>query len=347
MWHTTYISIAALLLVAAGLYAVRAAQRVRHVPHPRGLPGRGLPLLDAAFLAGGPGRVVDTVLVRMHQEGRVIVSRGGLVTVTADRAYDEVEAALIAAAGDLRQRDLVGLRRATMTSDAVQQIGNRLADHGLMRDPARLRRVRTARRLVWLTMFAIAVSTVVGIAATQGRPDAERPSLAAALGLVGLGVVLLLMSTVRRGRITPAGRRQLSLMTQGGPWRPRHGVGVASGLLLGAVALEGVTSGLPDDELQEAMVAAAVTRPPVGAGSSGGDGGGSSCSSSSASWCGFSDSGSGGGSGSSCGSSGCGSSSSCGSSSGSSSCGSSSSSSCGSSSSSCGSSCGGGSSCGS
>ncbi|MFC8451187.1 TIGR04222 domain-containing membrane protein [Kitasatospora sp. NPDC057223] len=341
MWHTTYITIATLLLVAAGLYAIRAALRVRHVPNPKGLPGRGLPLLDAAFLAGGPGRVVDTVLVRMHQEGRVIVSRGGLVTVTAGKTYDDVEAALITAAGDLRQRDLVGLRRTTMTSDAVQQIGNRLADHGLMRDPGRLRRARRARRLVWLTMLAVVVSTAVGLVVTHDRPEADRPSIAGALGLVALGLVFLLVSRVRKGRITPAGKRQLSLMTQGGPWKPRHGVGIASSLLLGAVALEGIGSGLPDQELQEAMLAASVTRPPVGVGgSSGSDGGASSCSSSSASWCGFSDSGSGGGSGSGCGSSGCGSSSSCGS--GSSSCGSSSSSSCGSSSSSCGSSCGSG-----
>ena len=118
MWHEIHLIVTALLLLAAAVYAARSATRVRQVPHPQGLPGRGLPLLDAAFLAGGPGRVVDTVLVRMHQEGRAIVSRGGLVTITSTKTYDDVEAALIVAAGDLRQRDLIGLRRAAMTAGA-------------------------------------------------------------------------------------------------------------------------------------------------------------------------------------------------------------------------------------
>ncbi|MFE4603417.1 TIGR04222 domain-containing membrane protein, partial [Kitasatospora indigofera] len=170
MWHTTHLTVLTVLLIAAGLSTVVTYVAARRRSAPADLPGTGIPLLDAAFLAGGPGRVVDTVLVRMHQEGRVIVSRSGLVTVTSNTAYDEVEAALLVAAGDLRQRDLPGLRRAVMTSDAVQRIGDRLAAHGLMLDPALLRRARSARRLLWLVVLAIPVSTVVGSILAAGRP---------------------------------------------------------------------------------------------------------------------------------------------------------------------------------
>ncbi|MFD4395422.1 TIGR04222 domain-containing membrane protein [Kitasatospora sp. NPDC058478] len=365
MWHNTYFVIPAVLLVAASLYASRAKHRVGHVTHVRGLPGRGLPLMDTAFLSGGPGRVFDTALIRMHLSERAVISRAGLVTLTGHKPYDAVDQAVLDAVGPGGSRELAPLRRAVMRSAAVQEIGNRLADRGLMRRPERLRRARTARRLLWLALLGVAVSTVLAHVLDDGGAGSDRPAPWVPVVLLVFGGMSLLVTWPVKGRITPAGRRQLSLMKVGTPWTPSAGLSpkTTGGVLLGALALGGLAAaGLEDDELQSAMLAAAAqdeamksaaassyaassstgsssSFPPSSCSSSG-----SSCGGSTA-WCGSSHSGSSGcgGSSSSCGSS----SSSCGS--GSSSCGSSSSS-CGSSSSSCGSSsssCGGGGGCGS
>ncbi|MFJ3215750.1 TIGR04222 domain-containing membrane protein [Kitasatospora sp. NPDC086801] len=360
MWHNTYFVIPAVLLAAASLYASRTRQRVGHVPHVQGLPGRGLPLMDAAFLSGGPGRVFDTALVRMHLSERAVISRAGLVTLTGHKPYDAVDQAVLDAVGPGGSRELAPLRRAVMRSAAVQEIGDRLADRGLMRRPERLRRARTARRLLWLALLGAVVSTV--LAHVLDGAGSDRPALWIPVLLLLIGGLSLLVTRPAKGRITPAGERQLSLMKIGTPWTPSAGLSpkMTGGVLLGALALGGLAAaGLEDDELQSAMLAAAAQDEAMksaaassyasastssSSSSSTGGSSGSSCGGS-ASWCGSSHSGSSGcgGSSSSCGSS----SSSCGS--GSSSCGSSSSS-CGSSSSSCGSSsssCGGGGGCGS
>ncbi|MFF2039880.1 TIGR04222 domain-containing membrane protein [Kitasatospora sp. NPDC058170] len=352
MWHNTYFIVPAVLLVLASFHASRTKQLVRRAPQAKGLPGRGLPLLDTAFLSGGPGRVFDTALVRMHEAGHVIVNRSGLITITAERPYDSVDQAVIEAAGPDRQRPLAALRHEVMRSPAVQKIGDGLADRGLLRNPARMRRARTARRLLWLAVLAVVATFGLAFVIDDGTAASERPALWVAPVLLGFALVSLLASWPLKGRITPAGRRQLSLMAIGKPWKPSTGLAprTAGAVLLGAVALSGVAaSGLEDAELQEAMLAAAsaeLLTAKYGSSATASSGSGSSCSSaaytsscSGGTWCGSSSPGS---SGSSCGSS----SSSCGSSS--SSCGSSSSS-CGSSSSSCSSSSSscGGSSCGS
>ncbi|MFF4383044.1 TIGR04222 domain-containing membrane protein [Kitasatospora sp. NPDC001547] len=351
MWHNDYFIVPAALLVAAALYAAQTRQRIGRVRYAKGLPGRGLPLLDTAFLSGGPGRVVDTALVRMHLAEQVVISRSGLVTLTGGKPYDAVDQAVQDAVGPTGSRQLGPLRRMVMRSAAVQEIGDRLADRGLLRRPERLRRARTARRLLWLAMLVVVASAAAALLLDDGAAGHERPNLWVPGLLLAGGFVSLLATPPVKGRITPAGRRQLSLM-QGRPWTPNSGMPprLAGGALLGALALGGLAAaGLENPELEAAMLAAsaeeeavrqAVTANASASSSSSSSSSGSSCSS--ASWCGSSDSGSshsgcgsssGGSSSSSCGSS---SSSSCGS-------GSSSSSSCGSSSSSsCGSSCGGG-----
>ncbi|MFJ9950552.1 TIGR04222 domain-containing membrane protein [Kitasatospora sp. NPDC091207] len=354
MWHNVYFAVPAILLFAAASYASHTKNLVKRVPQVKGLPGRGLPLLDTAFLSGGPGRVFDTALVRMHQAGRVVVNRAGLVTLTTERAYDAVDLAIIEAVGPTGQRDLTSLRRAVMRAPAVQELGDGLANRGLLRNPTLLRRAKVARRLLWLALLL----TVVTIAAAYlvDRGEADRPSLWLPPVLVLFGLVSLLVTWPFKGRITPAGRRQLALMSVGKPWTPSAGLAprAAGGALIGAIALGGLAaSGLDDAELQEALLAAAAAdlvtaRSAMAGGSSSSSATSSATSCSSAgtscggvTWCGSGSGSDSGSSGSSCGGSSCGSSSS--------SCGSSSSSSCGSGSSSCGSSssCGGGSSCGS
>ncbi|MFF8773165.1 TIGR04222 domain-containing membrane protein [Kitasatospora sp. NPDC015120] len=355
MWHDTYYLIPGVLLAGAVIRASRARQDAQRVPHPKGLPGRGIPLLDAAFLSGGPGRVFDTALVRMHRAGHVVVSRARLVTLTTDKPYDKVEREIVDAIGPTRSRDLGSLRTAVMRSPAVQAIGDELAGRGLLRNPVKLRRARSAHRTIWLALLVSAAFTAAAHLLASDEPGRERPALWIPLVLLGVGLVSLLSTRPPKGRITPAGRRQLGLVDDGKPWTPRNGARNADAALLGAIALGGLAAvgaaEFADEELQQALLASAVadqtgrasaSASSAGSGQTGGSSGGS-CSSGPTVWCGSSDSsdssGSSGSSGSGCGgSTGCG-----GSSSGSGSSCSSGSSGCGSSSSSsCGSGCGGG-----
>ncbi|SDT50297.1 TIGR04222 domain-containing protein [Streptomyces sp. TLI_053] len=350
MWHNSYYVVPGLLLAATVLVAQQAKRAARRVSDPKGLPGRGIALLEAAFLAGGPGRVFDTALVRMHRRGHVVVSRSRLVTLTAAEPVDEVDGAIVDAIGASRSRDLDSLRVAVMRAPAVQAVGDALAARGLLRNPERLRRARTAHRTIWLALAVTAAFAVAAPLLASDEPGSDGPALWPPLLLLVLGLVSLLVTRPPKGRVTPAGRRQLGLMDTGKPWQPHHGAFVsgADAVLLGAVALGGLAllgpDGLGDAELHEAMLAAAGADQSARAVAAGtGSSSGSSCATGPAVWCGSSSdssdsSGSSGSSGSGCGSSfGC-SGSSCSSGSSGSSC-SSGSSGCGSSS---GSSCGGG-----
>ncbi|MER6361172.1 TIGR04222 domain-containing membrane protein [Kitasatospora sp. NPDC001527] len=356
MWHNAYYLIPAAALAVTVVRASRARQAAQRVTDPQGLPGRGLQLLHAAFLTGGPGRVFDTALVRMHRAGHVVVSRSRLVTLTTDSPYDRVEREIVDAIGPSRSRDLGSLRVAVMRSPSVQAIGDELAARGLLRNPAALRRARTANRSIWLALLLTVAVTAAAYLLDSDEPGRDHPALWIPVVLLGFGLVSLLTTRSPQERITPAGRRQIGLMDGGSPWRPRHGARNADSALLGAIALGGLAAAgaaefvgeFGDEELLEALIAptaeeeaaraAGYSTASSSSGSSGSSGSG--CGSGPAVWCGSSsdsgsgsgssDSGSSGSSGSSCGAS-------------SSSCSSSSGSSCGSSSSSsCGSSCGGG-----
>ncbi|MFC8716929.1 TIGR04222 domain-containing membrane protein [Kitasatospora sp. NPDC057198] len=349
MWNFRFFLAVALVALAVVVASV-LNWRSRRVTDPQGLPGRGQPLLDVAFLAGGPARVVDTALVRMEREGRVVVSRARRVTVTDDRTHDPVERVLVTAAGGRAGRDLSVLRTSVAGSPEVQRIGDALAARGLMRHPVALRNARRGRRLVVLALLAAVVLGTVSTVQWAGAADRDTtaPPFIPFFPLVLFTVIFLIATRVPKARITPAGRRQLLLVRGNVPWRPRE-VHAAHAELVGAFALDG-TAALRRSEhraLRDALTGPAAAR---SSRSSGSDGGSEfAAGTGTAAWCGTSPSSSCGSSGGSSGShsgshsgghSGGSSHHSCGGSS-SHSCGSSSSS-CGSSSSSCGSSCGGG-----
>ncbi|MFF4387651.1 MULTISPECIES: TIGR04222 domain-containing membrane protein [unclassified Streptomyces] len=325
-------------------------------------------LSEAAFVVGGPGTVVDAALVSMLGDGRLVAGGPGIVQVRPGaRATDTAERAVLQAHQGAPSGWLYQLRYAAMCDPAVQEIGDGLADRGLISPPGsglrRLRRWGLIQAVVCaLLLFPVSlVLTVVSLALDSGSGV---PFIAkVVVVLVGGIVVGLICASRAKSRVTGAGARALRAI------RSAH---LNDRTPHVQTALFGL-SGLRDPHLRRQLVpavrgtrlAAAQSRtrfhgtggsshgsgaevlPIVWcAGSDGGGGGGSSCGGgsgcgSSGGSCGSSGSGCGSsGSGSSCSSGGSGcasSSSSC--SSSSSSCGSSSSSSCGSSSSSsCGSS---------
>lgn len=305
-------------------------------------------LAEAAFLLGGPPRVVDATLATLHADGLIGVGGPGLVVVLRPdlRARDHVGRAVLEQLAAAPSGALHELRLAVMRSPAVQEIGDSLADRGLMVDPQARRAGKRACLALGFGSFALLIVSIalsVGVA----REPFEVPFVFKVVPVLFAGIIVALVcGAYNAGRTTRAGRRAAA------EYRAAHVYFPDAGHQVGLRGLRAVA----DTELRTQLIAAArMPRTPVshtssstagtdaltlaalnwcagtpgspggcgGApGGTGGDSGGGSCSASACSS-------GGGGGGSGCGSS-SGGGSSCGSSSsGGSSCSSSSSSSCG------------------
>ncbi|MGW0753206.1 TIGR04222 domain-containing membrane protein [Streptomyces sp. NPDC002587] len=301
-------------------------------------------LSEAAFMTGGPGNVVDTALVSMLGDGRLIMGGPGIVHLgPGARAGDPAERAVLQAHRGAPSGWLYQLRYAAMLDPAVQETGDALAARGLLSPPGwgrTLRRWGLAQAIV--CGFLVPMSLPLTFVEFAVDPGAQVPFVAKVLPVLLLGILAGGICAARAGRrITPAGRRALR------DFRARYGNDRTPHVQTALFGLRGLRDPYLRGQLVPAArgtrLAAAQSRsrphdsgpgspyassaeilPVVWcAGSDGGGGGagGSSCGSGSGPACGSSG-GSCGGSGSSCsgGSSSCsgGSSSSCSSSSGSS-----------------------------
>ncbi|MFD6362200.1 TIGR04222 domain-containing membrane protein [Streptomyces roseolus] len=329
-----------LLHLAAAAVLVRLfvlARRIRGGPS-----GPVRDVHEAAFLAGGPGRVADAALAAMHLDGRIVIGGPGVVAVVHRIAHDPVERAVLDSHAAAPSGSLRALRLAVMTHPAVQEIGDDLSARGLVTLPGPRRTLR--RWCVGLLVGSVLLFPV-GIVATVAEFTVGGPTAPFFVKLLPLFFVCfataLICGTTYTRPVSTAGLAALAA------YRSAHGYGGVNTVALGGIralpdrdlferlrdaarpdgAVRGSRSRTGSPYSSDTTAAAAVVMWCAGAATGGGDGwgsdsgsgsgsGGSSCSSSS----------------SSCGSS----SSSCGSSS--SSCGSSSSSSCGGGGSSCGSS---------
>jgi len=99
------------------------------------LPGPGpapeLGLVDTAYLAGGPERVVDLVLLRMALGGRLLLAHTGWTTVARPGASGPLERAALRAIGPEGQCRTEELRARLATDAAVREVAARLARAGL------------------------------------------------------------------------------------------------------------------------------------------------------------------------------------------------------------------------
>lgn len=317
-------------------------------------------LSEAAFMAGGPGAVVDAALVSLLCDGRMLVGGPGIVQVRPGvRGGDPAQRAVLQACQGAPSGWLYQIRYAAMRDPAVQETGDALSARGLIAAPGgrhRWLRHGVVQAVVCgvLLMLSLPLS-FAAFALQEGPVTFHVPFIVEVLPVLLGGIVVGTVGASRaRQRITPAGAEalrairayygadqspyvQTSLFGLRGlrdPYLREQLVPAARGTRL-AAAQSGTRSGGSGSDWESG---AAVLPVVWCAGSDGGGSGGSSCGSSggsgcsSGSGCGSSGSGCGGGgsSGSSCSSGSSGSS--CSSSSGGSSCSSSSSSSCGSSS---------------
>ncbi|MER5865351.1 TIGR04222 domain-containing membrane protein [Kitasatospora sp. NPDC002040] len=218
----TELIIATGLLALTGLWAGFTGRRMERAgKHPH-RPQNGLPLLEAAYLAGGPVRVADAVIARMEQEGRLIVPRTGQATLTDRTSHEPAEADLIRVVGPTGRAHLATMRQAVLRSPQVRRIGRRLADRGLLYQPRRQRRALRANRLL---LIALGLGTALGVLAGVRRLLTPGGSLLPALGfvlLLPLGLLWQRLTAPARSRITPAGMEQLEHLRKGVGWDP-HG----------------------------------------------------------------------------------------------------------------------------
>ena len=134
----------AAMAVSLVLLAASAVHTNAGAPRVVGEPPRDM--LEAAFLAGGPGRVADTVLCSMRQDGRLAVD-GGNVRVIRPVGMVPVARELLALCGPEWGRPLKSLRVELMRSPSVQVFGDALAQRGLLWRPDQRKLWRIASKL--------------------------------------------------------------------------------------------------------------------------------------------------------------------------------------------------------
>lgn len=273
---------------------------------------------EAAFLAGGPARVVDAALAALHADGRIAVGGPGVLSALRPAAQDPVERAVFAELASAPNGALHTVRLDTMRGAAVQEVGDVLAARGLTAPPGTgtgLRAWGTTQAV--LCAIGLPVSFMITIVETLADTSYEPgvPFVFLVFPVLVAGAVIGgLAATRARRRVTPAGLRALRSY-RAGHARPRTPAEL--------VALHGLR-GVPDPMLRAQLSAASrsgtarashggpssagvhVVDAPVwcagstpGSGGCGSPGGGSGCgggSSGSGSNCGGSS-----GSGSSCG----------------------------------------------
>src|SRR3954469_20813729 len=149
---------------------------------------RLLDVYEAAYLAGGPDRVVETALVSLVETGRVRVQRAGQLNVVDDRSRHPVEDAVLAAIGPHGYRQFEVVRWMAGKDERLTALAQRMRQDGLVSGivlPWWLRQVvltaagrRTLRRLrsdPVVTAAAVGSSAAkVALHGTEQMPDREQ-----------------------------------------------------------------------------------------------------------------------------------------------------------------------------
>ncbi|MEU3555679.1 TIGR04222 domain-containing membrane protein [Streptomyces fragilis] len=214
-----FLLLAAWVLVGAACARLCRAAVVAAAVERRGADRESLTLYEAAFLAGGPGRVADLALVAMARERRLLLAHTGWATVVDPQARDAVEGAVLTAIGPGGQRRIPLVRTAAAAAETVRDLADRLVAAGLA-VPERagtvadgVRRVRRAAATV-VVLGAVAVVLPGG----EGGPSA---GLTAAWFAAPLAMALGCLLTARLElypyprRASPAGRRLVLSLRRG------------------------------------------------------------------------------------------------------------------------------------
>ncbi|MEU5979350.1 TIGR04222 domain-containing membrane protein [Streptomyces sp. NPDC047315] len=208
---------------------------------------------EAAFLSGGPLRVVDAALVELVADERVKLAEPGIVSVVRAEARDAVEQAVLDAAESAPNGSLSALRHTAARSATIQSLGHRLAGQGLMVTPTRDRRTLRIWALTQKTVFLFAL--FASFVLTAANYDYDLPVVTGPfvlhvgpMLLVGAVVAGVVRSKVR-SRTTKAGLKALA------DHRERNEKTQSPA---GLVVVKGLKKGIEDPTVQKVMVAAAA-----------------------------------------------------------------------------------------
>ncbi|MFD3489491.1 TIGR04222 domain-containing membrane protein [Streptomyces sp. NPDC058690] len=230
MWTALTLVDAATALVAATACLALSGRRLLPWRRPERAPELGP--YDAAFLAGGPERVVETALHTLWgSDNNVVIGSGGRLRLPEPWTEPEhpVERAVVEKWRTSGSTTPTLLRVRAVRAGAVREIGDRLVSYGLLLAPPRaLARLYAARGLV---VVVCGTAVLAALAVPQGL---RRTAPFIALAACCLAVRVLCPA---RGPLTPSGRRRLAVIRTGEPW---------ASAALGAVVFDG-RSALPGE----------------------------------------------------------------------------------------------------
>ncbi|MER8003486.1 TIGR04222 domain-containing membrane protein [Streptomyces sp. NPDC095613] len=225
----------------------------------RGVAGHVGDTAEAAFLAGGPGQVVDAAIAGMCADGRLTVGGPGIVAVGHGVAHDPVEESVLQELAAAPSGALHKLRFAVMRGPAVQGVGDALAARGLLVAPVDARAARKWAAVQTAVCF-LALPVVIVLAGVLFMKDRDSGtgSLAVSvlLSLFAGGIVGLVCTPYTRTWITGAGRGALRDFRARNPRVP----GAAPLPAARLVAAYGLAA-LPDPVLAQRLRTAARRRP--------------------------------------------------------------------------------------
>ncbi|WP_030573205.1 TIGR04222 domain-containing membrane protein [Streptomyces aureocirculatus] len=213
-WVPLLLLACALTLLTCGrlcLAAVRAAAGEARGAH----QGRQLTLYEAAFLSGGPGRVVDVALLSMARRQRLLLAHTGWATVVDPVARDDMERSVLGAIGPAGQSPIAPVRRAAAAADAVRALADRLVAAGLaVPDGAWTGIAGAARQVRAAAVAVVALGVCATLLPAQGRagqtPVAVWFALPFFLTLSCLAIARFEVPTTRWA--SPAGQRLLGAL---------------------------------------------------------------------------------------------------------------------------------------
>ncbi|MFB7861684.1 TIGR04222 domain-containing membrane protein [Streptomyces sp. NPDC056069] len=210
-----------LLLVALVVSGVACARVCRDaVAGDRPGHGDALSVREAAYLAGGPLRVVDLTLVGLHRSGLVLLAHTGWATVVDGAGgRDVLERAALGAIGPGGQARIGDVRELAAGAAGVRALADGLVERGLALPEAERRVTAAGARGV---RGAFLLTLLLGACAVLPAPEGERGPLAAwfSLPLVASGLCLLIARADDPGHgcwASPAGRRLLSQLSPHDP----------------------------------------------------------------------------------------------------------------------------------
>ncbi|MCA6094548.1 TIGR04222 domain-containing membrane protein [Streptomyces sp. SCA3-4] len=213
-------------------------------------------LLRVAYLRGGAGRVVDTVITAMHADGRITVQQGR-VTVVEPVARTAVERALLRHCASWTGNSLRALRREVRRDPALTTVDGSLVEQGLLLPPA-------ARRL-WPRVAGVQMAGLVTGAAFALvlLADARRAAGLATLAVAAAGIVVQVVCRPRKAKIprTDQGEKLAWDLETFRPWAERDPAAHPAGAA-GVLAVRGPAA-LTDTALRKEFEKASRTRRPT------------------------------------------------------------------------------------